>query len=81
MEAEEKVALKLIEALKLAYRLDANILNFILDEVQKAIENLDLPSKKCEICGREMTFFDYHWLDGICEECHIELAKKYEEEW
>jgi len=77
MSNEEKVALKLIEALELAYRLDANILNFIISEVRQAIENLDLPNQKCKVCGKEISWFEFHMNQGYCEDCAWKLA--YEE--
>jgi len=77
---EEKVALKLIEALKLAYRLElayrlnANILNSIISEVQQAIENLDLPNQKCKVCGKEISWFEFHMNQGYCGKCAWEPA-------
>jgi len=71
---EEKVALKLIEALKLAYRLDANILNFIISEVRQAIENLDLPNQKCKVCGKEISWHEFHMNQGYCGKCAWEPA-------
>jgi len=71
---EEKVALKLIEALKLAYRLNANILNSIINEVQQAIENLDLPNQKCKVCGKEISWLEFHMNQGYCGKCAWEPA-------
>ena len=78
MSIEEKVALKLMDAIKLAYREDANILNFIITEVHQAIENLNLPKRRCENCGKKMSWFDYHLCNGICPECADKIL--YEEE-
>ena len=72
MKVREKVALKLMEAIDLAYREDANLLNFIISEVHQAIDNLGLPDKKCEVCEKPMSWFEYHLCKGVCPECAVE---------
>ena len=74
----EKIGEKLMEVLWDAYC--EGIAQFIIEEIEKAVENLDLPNKRCERCGREMSFFDYHWLQGLCNQCHAELSEEYYEE-
>ena len=75
MRTEEKIALKLMEVIKLAYREDSNLLNFIISEIHQAVDNLGLPAKNCEICGKRMSWFDYHLCNGICWECADRLEE------
>ena len=75
MDVKERVALKLMEAIDLAYREDPNLLNFIILEVERAVNNLGLPELRCEVCGRRMSWFDYHLCKGICSECSEKLGE------
>ena len=43
--------------------------------IEEAIRKLELPPERCECCGREMSFFEYHLKQGICNYCAEEMSK------
>jgi len=72
-DKRKQIGLLLMEAFNLSFE-TGDIYNIgIL--IEAAINRLKL-SEKCECCGREMDFFNYHLKQGICDEC----AKKLSEE-
>jgi len=53
---------------------------FWIDKVEKFIDSLDLPNKKCSECGIEMRLFDWHMRQGMCRGCSEEIMTKMREE-
>ena len=45
------------------------------------IESLDLKSLYCDLCGRKIDFFKYHWNRGMCFDCIekalVEIRERY----
>ena len=48
--------------------------------IENWIKELDLPIQKCSNCGTEMSFFDYHLKQGICDCCAMKIESEMNEE-
>ena len=49
--------------------------------IENWIKEMNLPIQKCSGCGVEMSFFDYHLRQGICDSCATKIEKEtYEED-
>lgn len=76
-ERTERVGEYLAEALRISFQSCDSYR--IEEDIEKALNKLNLPKKECNKCGKEMKFKDYYVKQGYCDNCHEEMKQEMKE--
>lgn len=70
-----------LEACKLLMKalqfVDANTAQFWFEPIKECLDYFDLPEYTCDVCmTTKMSFWDYHFAQGMCPICSKEAEEK-----
>jgi len=77
-DRKQELGMALIRVLTVS--MDTGDVYKIGDTIRQWIEELHLPHLQCGTCGKIMSFFDYHLMQGMCSDCAKRISNEIEKE-